>query len=217
MTTFHDQIKSQTEIAHAEAEEAPFVASLMRGTLNPTAYRDYLSALLPIYEAMEAHFKTSDPQGLLGPFNQSALYRSSQIAQDIAHIENEFDLASAPEIPKATRAYLELLDEEISEARLLAHHYIRYLGDLSGGQAIAKLVGRHYQIPAEGLNFYDFSGIDDAVEFKRNYRELLNSELTDAKDQSDFLDEVKALYALSRDIFLELGETHRPIKDQIRV
>ena len=40
--------------------------------------------------------------------------------------------------------------------RFLAHHYTRYLGDLSGGQAIAALVARHYARHREQLGFYRF-------------------------------------------------------------
>ena len=66
--------------------------------------------------------------------------------------------------------------------RYLAHHYLRYLGDLSGGQAVAALVTRHYGIPAEALSMYRFTELPKPKVFKDDYRELLdNAPLTDER------------------------------------
>ena len=208
MTTFHEEIKMRTDAAHAAAETAPFISNLMGGQLSQTAYRDYLLALLPIYERMETLFPVS--QGVLQHFDHRALDRASAIKADIAELNQRLGEGSKELLLKSVQRYLDLLPSEITSSRLLAHHYIRYLGDLSGGMAIAKLVSRHYQIPAEGLTFYDFSEIGDAVFYKKRYRDLLNFAPFNEDEKSQFLDEVSKLYLLSREIFLELGEIHRP-------
>ena len=58
---------------------------------------------------------------------------------------------------------------------LLAHHYTRYIGDLSGGQILCKIAKSALNPPAgEGLNFYEFPEIHDAKEWKTNYRAILD-------------------------------------------
>lgn len=62
--------------------------------------------------------------------------------------------------PAALTAYinhLAYLSHERPEG-VLAHAYVRYLGDMSGGQFIAARVKRAYSLPKhEGTEFYEFS------------------------------------------------------------
>ena len=209
--TFHDQIKASSDAAHAEAENAPFISSLMAGSLTQVSYRDYLAAFLPIYKAMESLLHERNESQILGYFNHKALDRSEYIAHDLATLNailgSEFDGTSLHSV----KNYLQRLGSEISDARLLAHHYIRYLGDLSGGQAISKLVSRHYSISDDALTFYNFTNIGDAVYYKKRYRDLLNLAPLTSEEKSEFLDEVTHLYRLSTDIFIELGITHSAV------
>jgi len=210
--SFHDQIKARTDAAHAQAENAPFISALMGGGLNPLAYRDYLASFLPVYSRMEALLQARSESTLLSFFNHRALDRSALIENDIAHLESTlsstFKGASLPSV----QSYLARLTDQVSDARLLAHHYIRYLGDLSGGQAISKLVSRHYAIAPEALTFYDFTNIGDAVFYKKRYRDLLNLAPLSTEEKDEFLDEVTHLYLLSTEIFIDLGKTHAVAK-----
>lgn len=210
--SFHDQIKARTDAAHAQAENAPFISTLMGGGLNPVAYRDYLAAFLPIYSLMEALLKARSESALLSYFNHRALDRSTHIENDIAHLETTLSSTFDGESLPSVQSYLARLSNEVSDARLLAHHYIRYLGDLSGGQAISKLVSRHYAIAPEALTFYDFTNIGDTVFYKKRYRDLLNLAPLNTEEKDEFLDEVTHLYRLSTEIFIDLGKTHAAAK-----
>jgi heme oxygenase (biliverdin-producing, ferredoxin) len=65
-------------------------------------------------------------------------------------------------------------------AEYVAHHYTRYLGDLSGGQVIGAMIERHYGATPEQLTFFSFEGIEKPVPYKREYRTALDAlELTD--------------------------------------
>jgi heme oxygenase len=130
------------------------------------------------------------------------------IAADISYLEDALgDTKNLTTLP-SVRKYLDSLHDEITTTRLTAHHYIRYLGDLSGGQAIARLVARHYQIPAEALNFYNFEDIGDVVFYKKRYRDFLNLIALNEEQQEEFLSEVELLYALNRELFMDLGNLH---------
>jgi heme oxygenase len=55
--------------------------------------------------------------------------------------------------------HLQELSEAVDPSPLLAHAYVRYLGDLSGGQVIRRRVAKAYGLEADGgsgLRFYDF-------------------------------------------------------------
>ena len=67
--------------------------------------------------------------------------------------------------------------------RLLAHAYVRYLGDLSGGQFIKRQLAKVYELEdGEGLSFYEFkqlggtgsATIGDMKKIKEWYRNGMN-------------------------------------------
>jgi len=88
----------------------------------------------------------------------------------------------------------------------IAHHYTRYLGDLSGGQAIARLVSRQHGFEGDGVAFYDFAELGPIPHFKKAYREALDSlgaELSDAERQR-MCDEVREAYRFNTETFRDL-------------
>lgn len=205
--SFHEQIQEATEQSHRSAERTDFIVNLMGGTLNQHAYLRYLEALAPIYEQLEALLRTRVARPLLKDFDHRGLDRFSRVQSDIALLRGSTGASESVLRPVATTAYLARLHPEIEDERLLAHHYIRYLGDLSGGQAIARLVARHYQISPEGLSFYDFGELNDAKAYKAEYREKLNRADLSESQKENFISEAITLYSLSADIFNELGRT----------
>src|SRR3546814_10316408 len=59
----------------------------------------------------------------------------------------------------------------------VAHHYTRYLGDLSGGQFIGRLMQRRFGFETNGIGFYLFDDIADPKAFKDVRSEEHTSEL----------------------------------------
>jgi heme oxygenase len=203
---FHEQILAATEASHRSAERTTFIVELMGGKLDQRAYLRYLAALAPIYEKMEALLRERADRPLVKRFDHRGLDRFDRMRTDIAVLSERVGVEAGVDLPETTARYVSRLHDGIEDERLLAHHYIRYLGDLSGGQAIARLVVRHYQVPPEALTFYDFPDLGDANHYKAEYRERLNSaQLTEAQ-RHGFIDEAMQLYALSGDLFTELGQ-----------
>lgn len=91
----------------------------------------------------------------------------------------------------------------------MAHHYTRYLGDLSGGQYIGRQVRRTLDLAAgeDGVRFYRFPGKPKS--YKDRYRELLDTAPWDAAEQEAVIGEVKAAYRLNAAVTAELGERLR--------
>ncbi|WVQ81402.1 hypothetical protein IAT38_003526 [Cryptococcus sp. DSM 104549] len=112
-------------------------------------------------------------------------------------------------------------DSEITAPGLLAHAYVRYLGDLSGGQFIGARVKRSYKLPgAEGTKFYQFefekattgAGADaeeSRAEAKRKlgevkdwYRRGMDEGVgEDQKLKADLVEEANLAFSYNTDLF----------------
>jgi len=170
------------------------MVALMKGELASDAYFDYIAQLAPIYEALEKWDSDS-------PFFDRRLDRFERIISDLEYVGSRI-------VCNETIEYVNHINELIKnkdEPRLLAHHYTRYLGDLSGGQAIGALVARNMSIPPNFLSFYDFEDIGDRVRYKETYRQNLDT-LVAEEDYETFIAEAILAFEFNRKIFFALGE-----------
>ena len=85
----------------------------------------------------------------------------------------------------------------------MAHHYTRYLGDLSGGQAIGKILDRTFSLGGAGLAMYRFPM--RAKPFKDRYRARLDALHLDADAVRRAVNEVKVAFGLNQAVFDELS------------
>lgn len=200
---FSVRIREATRAEHGAAESTGFIARLMGGELSEGDYWRLIAQYLPVYEALEARVEElAETSPLVASFHDPRLARSTAIRHDLA---TRFGDDAAIEVPlPITEDYAQRI-RHADAPRLLAHHYLRYLGDLSGGQAIGALVARHYGVPRAQLSIWDFSEIDAPKRVKDAYRLRLDS-ITDPADQEAFLDESRTGYRLAGDLFSALGE-----------
>ncbi|NBU22538.1 MAG: biliverdin-producing heme oxygenase [Actinobacteria bacterium] len=188
-------VREASKEVHVAAERSPFMAALMQGDLPSEAYFDYIGQLAPIYEAIEKWNSTELP------FFDRRLDRFERIIADLEYVGTRVVCDETIEYVKHIKKIIRQKDE----VRLLAHHYTRYLGDLSGGQAIGALVARNLSIPPNFLSFYDFDDIGDRVRYKETYRENLDT-VIDPKDHQKFIDEVILAFEYNKKIFDALGK-----------
>jgi heme oxygenase len=87
----------------------------------------------------------------------------------------------------------------------IAHHYTRYLGDLSGGQIIRTLMQRQFGFETNGVGFYLFDQIAKPKEFKDVYRSQLDSVDWSEEERERVIDEVMIAYRFNTDLFLDLA------------
>lgn len=206
-----DELKSHTAAAHAAAEESSFVAELMGGSLDTAALVSLLDQSLIIYRAMETALAAHTDHPQLGAFIDPKLARVAALEADMAyhHGENwQAQLADGTiEIMPATAAYAAALTAMGAESIefLLAHHYVRYMGDLSGGLIISRLVQRHYGIAEKGLNFYAFEAITKPKPYKDAYRELLDTTDFSRTQKDAILNFAAESFELNRAVFVDLA------------
>ena len=203
-TPLSTRVRAATASAHRAAETRGFITRLMDGEFDLATYATYLTQYAHVYRAIESRTPQPDDPALI---NDPRLHRFPSIASDLAGLGiHEWE---ATEPLKSTLAYARHLDElgDTDAPRYLAHHYTRYLGDLSGGPAIGALMARHYGASPAQLSFYRFEQIDSAPRFKNAYRAALDSLDFTAAQEEDFIAESQFAFVLNGAIFDELGTT----------
>lgn len=202
------ELRDATASAHSDAESSAFITQLMQGERDARSFAVLAAQLLFIYRALEQTLREHyEDHPLVRQMYDSRLDRAAALESDLTHLVGDFEAAiadgSLPIVP-ATRRYAEMLRSEHTAERVLANHYVRYLGDLSGGQAIAALVGRHYGVSPEGLSFYRFEGIEKVKVFKDEYRARLDQLQPDADSRARLVEAAVEAFALNHAVFMDL-------------
>lgn len=207
ITQFSKEIKEGTKKSHSAAENTKFVASFLKGVLDPEEYRKLITNFWYVYETMELRLQESDD-----PFVKELkqwnvlLFRTAFIQRDLRYYYGP--MWREKQIPtEACNKYCYRINEVFNDNPylLIAHHYTRYIGDLSGGQILKGIAKKALNPPeGEGLHFYDFPMIEDAKAFKTEYRSTLdNLDLT--REQKDALvEEANYAFKLNMDMFNEM-------------
>ena len=87
---------------------------------------------------------------------------------------------------------------------LVAHAYVRYLGDLSGGQILRRVVAESLHLAdGTGTAFYEFSG--DAAVLADRFRTRLDSIRADETVVEDIVAEARSAFAFHVSLFEELA------------
>ncbi|MER5751301.1 biliverdin-producing heme oxygenase [Streptomyces sp. NPDC002088] len=209
MDSFSTVIRTASHEQHVDAETSTFMSDLLGGRLGVDAYARYTEQLWFVYEALEAGAERLAADQVAGPFIQQELLRLTALERDLAHLRGADWRAGLTALP-ATRAYADRVREcaEQWPAGYIAHHYTRYLGDLSGGQIIRDKAERTwgFERKGDGVRFYVFDGISNPAAFKRGYRELLDAVRADDLEKQRIVTECKRAFALNTAVFHALGE-----------
>jgi heme oxygenase len=187
-------VREASAADHRAAERRGFVVRLMAGELDLDAYGRYLAQLAPVYAALEER----GPGGW--PIFEAGFARSKAIRADLAALGMP---AGHPALPE-TQDHADRVRHLVAtgdDVRYLAHHYTRYLGDLSGGQAIGALMARHYGATPDQLTFFDFTALGRPVEAKRRYRERMNALGLDAGQVAALVEEVRTAFRMTTAVF----------------
>ncbi|MGW2845239.1 biliverdin-producing heme oxygenase [Streptomyces sp. NPDC001274] len=208
-TPFSTLIRTASHQQHTEAESSAFMGDLLGGRLGVDAYTRYTEQLWFVYRALEEGARELADDPVAGPFIRPELMRTAELERDLAHLRGA-DWREGLEPLPATAAYAGRVAECARDwpAGYVAHHYTRYLGDLSGGQIIRDRAERTWGFArkGDGVRFYVFEGIANPASFKRDYRELLDAVEVDDLEKQRIVDECRRAFALNTAVFRELGE-----------
>lgn len=195
MNSLAERLRLQTWPAHKQVEATSFVRALLGGQVDRTGYCLLLASLHPIYAALESALLRHAQHPAISRVFSAELLRAAALGSDLDHLHGPGWRDELAAQPAALDYAARLAEIERSEpALLVAHAYVRYLGDLSGGQALRKIVARSLALaPQAGTRFYDFgtpqqvgamaqhfrSGLDQ-IEGDVAAREAIVGEATDA-------------------------------------
>lgn len=207
--TLSSRLREGTREEHESAESSGFISRLMSGGLGVDAYVALASQQFFVYSALEAIADDvrALPQGSSLLFDE--LTRTPSIARDLEHLVGPDWRAIIMPLPATVRYVDALNSSATSLPRYAAHAYTRYLGDLSGGQIIKRMLERHYGLGPEGITFYSFEEIPKSKPFKDVYRERLDGLELDEEQLAEAVAEAKGAFRLNQDLFADLGALHR--------
>jgi len=127
-------LKELTAVKHKEAESQPFIKSIFAGTVDNRKYAEYLYQLLCVYGALESHARMA---GVLK--GMETIQRAKDIELDWIELIGTESSILLPETKKYMD-YMSLGSFWNYPDKIMAHIYVRHMGDLFGGQMLAKLV-----------------------------------------------------------------------------
>ena len=156
-------LKELTAEKHTEAESQPFLKTIFDGNVNEDKYTSYLYQLLYVYQVLEFY---GDNHKLFEGIED--IKRSKQMEFDWISLKGD---KSEPEhIFNSTQKYVNYIHSIKDDKRkLMAHIYVRHMGDLFGGQMLAKL------LPGPN-NMFKFNDIPKLV---KGVREKIDISLAD--------------------------------------
>ena len=175
-------LKELTIEHHKNAERQDFVKVLMSGKINPKFYATYLWNQHKKYDLLEAMAAANGIFVDLPP----GISRKMAIEQDFNELWTE---SQPPIIVKSTHEYIMHMRDIMTDPnKLMAHVYVLHMGDLSGGQMIAR------KVPGEG-RMYQFDGDTDQI------KEAIRS-----KTHDSMADEARWVFESATALFKELME-----------
>lgn len=197
-------VREGSRVDHEAAEGSAFVTGLLAGRVDREGYATYLRRLRAVYAAMESLGRAHRSDPWVAAVHDPALERLDAIDADLAFWS---PAGPADERTPAVTAYVDRLAATTTWGGLfVAHHYTRYLGDLSGGQAIGRTLRGTFDLTgADGTRFYAFPDIPRVKPYKDAYRARLDALKADDEQVSRVVAEVRVAFRLNRALLDELG------------
>lgn len=199
-----EQLKTATRALHVEVERSALMRRLLAGRLEQRGYFALLANLAALYDCLEPLLARHASHPWLTALPLAELRRGPALHADLACIGGG---APLPAVVDATVDYRTRLEELGRDAPglLLAHAYVRYLGDLSGGQLLQSIVGRAYGLEApQGLRFYDFGDAATVGAMARRFRAALER-VDDPGAQQRIVVEAEEAFRLHARMFDQLS------------
>jgi len=178
------KLRELTMEQHKNAERSNFAKKLVSGKIDRAEYAEYLRNMWVVYNCLETcAIKLRTLEGI------ENIRRTKGIKSDLIKIlGSKREAIDTSNLCPSTIEYVDYLTPISDPEKILAHVYVRHMGDLSGGQIIANRIKD--KLPTK---FYEFA--EDPEVLKDKLREKLNN---------DMADEAMVAFDYAHKIFLEL-------------
>ena len=204
VNNFHSALSEKTYLLHKIAERSGFNKILFEGKATRDTYGKYLLHKYHIYNAMESTMEGLINNDLLSKFLFPELKRKQALANDLnKFLGNGWDKEDKLSSVSSYIYRIHKITDE-NPGLLIAHAYVQYFADLSGGFIIRKILKGQYNYADNELNAYDFNQIKNVDEFKKNYINLMNDLVEELQIEEEFIEETKLAYIFTISALLEL-------------
>ncbi|WP_197512757.1 biliverdin-producing heme oxygenase [Tessaracoccus coleopterorum] len=190
-----------------ERRDEPLHGAPGHGDVTREDLRGLTAQLIVVYTALEDVARAMGDDPVFRCFHDPALARLDTLKADLVALS----LPGEAEVPvtAAARAYAARIRQVgFTAPALVAHHYTRYLGDLSGGQALGAIFGRALglQLGEPGISFYRFETIEKVKPYKDGYRAALDEAPMDEAAHDAAVAEAIVAFQLNQDVFASLED-----------
>ncbi|TIC24103.1 hypothetical protein E3Q10_04171 [Wallemia mellicola] len=186
-------LKSGTQIAHDLVAQSPTAVRLLSAQMPFSTFVKYTIWLHELYDTLEIAIQKNSSDPHLSPLSRlDVLARAPALKSDLTNLlsastkefqsekgeqnwrEHPFAEAVLKQLPPSLQTYRERI-ASADGLQLASHAYVRYLGDLSGGQIIQRKLGKAYMLEQlDAKQFYDFPPLDPSQEYPANAAEVKN-------------------------------------------
>lgn len=204
-------LRAGTAAVHRAAEQQPFMRAFFAGELTREAYVDWLRRQRPLYEALERALDALPPGSAEAGVLPPSLHRAERIADDLDHL-TDGAWRSTDVVTPATRAYVDRIRATADgPAGLLAHAWLRYMGNVGGRDVLRQLAARATGLDPDsrrGLAFTDFAQVGGIRAFFAEVHARLDALPFDDDEKRRAVAEADAGFRLNIALTDELAEAH---------
>ncbi len=200
------RLRAETSDLHAVTERAGIMPGLLRGQIDRPSYCALLRNLHAIYAALEAALEHHVAHPVVGPVVFPVLFRRAALADDLLALHGRRwadDFALEPAAAGYARRLREI--DAAAPALLVAHAYVRSLGDLSGGQVLRGIVARCLGLGGgAGTRFYAFGSAAEVAMHRQSFRAALDGLPADEACAAAIVAEARSAFERHARLFAEL-------------
>lgn len=218
-----ERLRLGTRDLHAQTERTGAMADLLAGRLSRAGYCAMLRNLHAIYAALEAGLQCQPATAAVRHLQAGPMHREAALAADLVALQGPQWRTEIPLLPAAAAyaARLQALADAASSVQstaqsseqsatqsvaLVAHVYVRYLGDLHGGQILKRLVARSLHLAgSSGTQFYDFGDEAQVLALRQGLRTALGSLVLSSADKDTVVTEARWAFLQHQQLFTELA------------
>ena len=205
------RLREGTKHSHTAAENTAYMKCFLKGIVEREPFRKLLANLYLVYSTLERELERHQNHEIVGKIYFPELNRTANLEKDLAFYYGDNWREQIVPLP-AGKTYVDRIQEiaNTDPVLLIAHAYTRYMGDLSGGQSLKKIIRSALKLPEDrGTGLHDFEQIPTVEakrEFKEKYRQALDSLPIDPATIERIVDEANYAFQLNRDVVHELED-----------
>ncbi len=203
------RLREGTQHSHTAAENTAFMTCFLKGIVEREPFRKLLANLYLVYSTLEEELERRQNDPVIGRMYFPELNRKANLEKDLAYYYGDNWRDQITPL-NAGLVYVNRLREiaNTDPALLVAHSYVRYMGDLSGGQSLKNIVRSAMNLPSDqGTALHEFeqiSTVEARRAFKERYRQALDSLPVDEATMERIVEEANYAFKLNRDVVHEL-------------